>query len=154
MGNALKYRKTYNRIKIKNRGTKIMKRSLVKNQKGFTLIEIIAVLVILGIMAAVAIPKYIDMSNDARGKAVQGALASGASQVTMQYSKMLFTAVSASIPMTSVASALTGPLLSQGDYVLTYTGSAGGTMTIAVTGPATLLPSGTVYATAKTLLLY
>jgi prepilin-type N-terminal cleavage/methylation domain-containing protein len=42
---------------------------LRKNEKGFTLIEIIAVLVILGILAAVAIPKYLDMRTDAVIKA-------------------------------------------------------------------------------------
>ena len=34
-----------------------MKKGTLRNQKGFTLIEIIAVLVILGILAAVAIPR-------------------------------------------------------------------------------------------------
>jgi MSHA pilin protein MshA len=45
------------------------------NQKGFTLVEIIAVLVILGILAAVTIPKYLSMADDARSKAAQGAIA-------------------------------------------------------------------------------
>ena len=49
-----------------------MKKTPLKNEKGFTLIEIIAVLVILGILAAVAIPKYMDMRTDAVIKAAGG----------------------------------------------------------------------------------
>ena len=45
-----------------------------KNEKGFTLVEIIAVLVILGILAALAIPKYLDMTKDARSKSAQAAI--------------------------------------------------------------------------------
>jgi len=58
-------------------GRKIMKRqkNLLKNQKGFTLIEIIAVLVILGILSAVAVPKYMDLQNQSRIKAADGAIA-------------------------------------------------------------------------------
>ena len=61
-----------------------------RNQKGFTLIEIIAVLVILGILAAVAIPKFLDLQDQSRRQALLGALAAGASQINMQYSKDLF----------------------------------------------------------------
>ncbi|MEA3279599.1 MAG: prepilin-type N-terminal cleavage/methylation domain-containing protein, partial [Thermodesulfobacteriota bacterium] len=47
---------------------------MLKNEKGFTLIEIIAVLVIMGILAAVAIPKFFDLQTKAREKAVYTAL--------------------------------------------------------------------------------
>ena len=40
------------------------------NDKGFTLVEIIAVLVILGILASVAVPRYVDLENNAKQKAI------------------------------------------------------------------------------------
>ena len=51
-------------------------------QTGFTLIELIMVIVILGVLSAVAIPKYLDLKEDANKAAVNsvaGALSSAAS---------------------------------------------------------------------------
>jgi len=42
-------------------------------QKGFTLIEIVMVIILLGILAAVAVPKFIDLSDDAHDAAIDGA---------------------------------------------------------------------------------
>ena len=44
----------------------------MNNNKGFTLIELVIVIVILGILAATAAPKFIDLTGDARESVIKG----------------------------------------------------------------------------------
>ncbi|MBN4078207.1 prepilin-type N-terminal cleavage/methylation domain-containing protein [Nitrospina gracilis] len=76
-------------------------RKSMNNEKGFTLIELVMVIVILGILAATAIPKFVDLSTSAETAVADGVTGALASNITMLHAQYLIS--STAYDATSVA---------------------------------------------------
>jgi len=129
----------------------------VQAQGGFTLIELIVVIVILGILAATALPKFANLSGEARAAKLQAAKASLASVSAMAHGQFLVGQAGAAtsvtmegqpVPMVNGYPSVSGNLavaagLSDADYTISPTASTGGNV---VTTDMTVSPTGVTAA--------
>ena len=131
----------------KSRGLRLGSSS---RKRGFTLIELVVGIAVIGTLAAIAIPRYIEVQNQARAAKLQqavGAVSSGAklfkaqclvnggSCATVAMEGVNVTGVN-SYPTANTAGIVTAAGLSTSDYVVSGGGAAAGdTVTIAVSSP-------------------
>jgi MSHA pilin protein MshA len=77
-------------------------------QRGFTLIELVMVIVILGVLAAVAIPKFVDLKSDAVTASTQGVAGALSSAAAINYaSRSISTSKGSAV--TTCANGVGGP---------------------------------------------
>ena len=92
-----------------------------RNQGGFTLVELIAVLVILGVLGAVAAPQFIGLKTEAENKAALQAVAEGKNRLMHQYAIKL---MNADTNVNDLAGIVAAVNTDAGDYRLSFSVAA------------------------------
>jgi len=123
---------------------------MIRNEKGFTLIELVMIIVILGLLAAVALPRYQDLRTNAAQAAAEGVYGAANAATAINFAARLF-----SPTISSAITNATTLVAAMEETPEGWTVNAGGTSLLSLTDafvitvPVGETPIGTTIPTSK-----